>query len=184
MNKTSGTQCKLLPSSVDVDGYKNETESPKRKARQTGTVTMAEKRRQFFDQKMRSTGGFSDSQMGGMMSSGTLPSSRTAMTPAPDLAHSGATSIQAVNSPFQTRQSLASVYSAESTANYRGKLVALAHVIEEIKKEFQPKYQLDTLKHEKEIMVEVLEQKTKEGEVHMNLKLDHLKEEMQKHYQY
>ena len=46
------------------------------------------------------------------------------------------------------------------------------------------KKEVQILKDEKELLNQVLSKKTEEGDVHMKMKISHLKEELDWHYQY
>ena len=46
------------------------------------------------------------------------------------------------------------------------------------------KKEVQILKDEKELLNQVLSKKTEEGDVHMKMKISHLKEELDRHYQY
>ena len=46
------------------------------------------------------------------------------------------------------------------------------------------KKEVQILRDEKELLKHVLAKKTEEGDVHMRMKISHLKEELERHYQY
>ena len=55
----------------------------------------------------------------------------------------------------------------------------------EIKQEIDyHKKEVQILKDEKELLKHVLAKKTEEGDTHMKMRIDHVKEELDRHYQY
>lgn len=64
-----------------------------------------------------------------------------------------------------------------------GKLETLAVMMDEIRKDLDfSKKEFELLRNEKELLEHVLEKKTDEGQTHMTLKIEHVKDELEKHY--
>jgi hypothetical protein len=56
-------------------------------------------------------------------------------------------------------------------------------MMDEIRKDLDfSKKEFELLRNEKELLEHVLEKKTDEGQTHMTLKIEHVKDELEKHY--